>query len=163
MGRFTNSIVAGIASALVFAAIFSPVTAVASEESKPKFVSTSGTIVAFAHILPACLNGLTVWSAIILLDRNKPGSSRYVVASTNVPCEKAPEWTSTAAHSQKLKLVRSADRDIVLDEVAIKLADQNGQPAPGIDWTCRSGADCTAIPYGKVVPAYNFADSRPIL
>ena len=134
-------------------------------KGKPKLVVLTGTVVAYAGS-PHCMNDVSPWRAIILLHSEKGGEARYALASMNVPCGKSPEWPTTPAAEQELRLLRSSNRSEAKEKLMQQAMSAAGGPPTGVGdvaWTCRIGADCSAVPYGKMVPSFEFEGSLPLL
>jgi hypothetical protein len=155
--------------ALLSAVFLSAGGMAAGKPSSPRVITTKGTILAYGSGL-ACLNGYGHWYAIILFDHVKKSADQYGRVNFSLPCDKHPDWMSTPARLQTLKLIRTRDDDGELPKLLLKMDDPGtGEPVPeearGIGWNCRDGADCSHIPYGTVVRSYTFADTpeRPLL
>ncbi len=129
--------------------------------SRQKSESVSGRIIAHDRGL-TCLNGNAYWSVIIRLQQAHGRHPRYVRVNLSLPCAELPNWLNAKSSTQQFRLIRDKARDEVLEEFLRCGGESPNGGEPCIRtpaWLRVPDAEREELPFGNIVPAYQFADS----
>jgi hypothetical protein len=119
-----------------------------------------GQIVAYLAI-PFCLNGNGYWYILIRQRMPKDDAAQLIRVELSLPCQQVPTWSTAQPPVQKFRLVREQTQDAVLEKPADTKSDSGEEVVYQIPWHFPPGIEPFSLPYGKVLPAYEWLDFPP--
>jgi len=120
----------------------------------PQPKTVSGRVIAYS-VSPACLNGNGYWSMLIRVDKPKNLNSQLIRVDFSLPCDKSPEWISSNALVERLRLVRDKNADAVLSG-CLQEECKESQSLP--TWKRPTGGTHDPLPFGQTLPSYRSID-----
>jgi hypothetical protein len=125
----------------------------------PLYKTVSGRIVAYSYsMLNQCLNGNKYLSMIVHIQPTRSIPAQFVQVDFSLPCDKSPDWLSTAQSMQKFRLSPVPDSDEVLEEF-MKFTDGGSTRSTDVPlWKRPPGTETETLPFGSIVTHYQSAD-----